>query len=187
MTKRTPATDVTVLERDMMIASCHGGIREGGCLRPLRPSRNTQTSPPATEGHGRFQQTSHSQKQATITASSRKADKSPRVRLKTPWSKPRDGTVRYHAWTDGSYREAAGLGWLITADSKGEGPAVAEGARNLGGQQTAFDAETAAIEQVVKWFLSSNLDHRHMTIHSDSTSAIARAGHPQGICGLGKT
>jgi ribonuclease HI len=55
--------------------------------------------------------------------------------------------------------------------------AIAEGARNLGGQQTAFDAETAAIEQVVKWFLSSNQDHRHMTIHSDSTSAISRAGH----------
>jgi hypothetical protein len=59
------------------------------------------------------------------------------------WSKPREVC---HAWTDGSFREAAGVGWLITKDSKGEGPVIAEGARNLGGQQTAFDAEVAAIE-----------------------------------------
>jgi hypothetical protein len=71
---------------------------------------------------------------------------SPRVRLKTPWIKPRNGILRCHARTDGSFREAAGLGWLITEDSKGEGSAIAEGARNLGGQQTAFDAEVTAIE-----------------------------------------
>jgi hypothetical protein len=77
----------------------------------------------------------------------------PRVRLRTPWSKPR---VRLqpericHAWTDGSYREAAGLGWVVTQDDKGEGPAVTQGARNLGGQQTAFDVEVAAIEQAIK-------------------------------------
>jgi hypothetical protein len=102
---------------------------------------------------------------------------SPRVRLKPPWTKPRDGADSYHAWTDGSFRGAAGLSWLITTDNKGEGPVIAEGARNLGGQQTAFDMEVATIEQAVKWFLTSNRDHRHMTIHSDSTSAISRAGH----------
>jgi ribonuclease HI len=76
-----------------------------------------------------------------------------------------------HAWTNGSHRKAAGLGW----DSKGEGPAITQGSRNLGGQQTAFDAEVAAIEQAIRWF--QGVDQRHMTVHSDSTSAIARAGH----------
>jgi ribonuclease HI len=105
----------------------------------------------------------------------------PRVRLKTPWSKPREGQPdrTCHAWTDGSYREAAGLGWVMTRDSKGEGPNISQGARNLGGQQTVFDAEVTAIEQAVKWFLSQgrDLDCYHMTVHSDSTSAIARASH----------
>jgi ribonuclease HI len=102
---------------------------------------------------------------------------SPRVRLKTPWSKLRNGREGCHAWTDGSFCQAAGLGWLITKDNRGEGPAIAEGARNLGGQQTAFDAEIAAIEQAVQWFLTADQDLRHLTIHSDSTSAIARASH----------
>jgi ribonuclease HI len=67
------------------------------------------------------------------------------------------------------------LGWLITKDSNGEGPVIAEGARNLG-EQTAFDTEVTAIQQAVQWFLETNQELRHMTIHSDSTSAIARAG-----------
>jgi ribonuclease HI len=99
------------------------------------------------------------------------------VRLKTPWSKLRNRREGCHAWKDGSFRQAAGLGWLITKDNRGEGPAIAEGARNLGGQQTAFDAEVAAIEQTVQWFLTADQDLRHLTIHSDSTSAIARASH----------
>jgi hypothetical protein len=33
------------------------------------------------------------------------------------------------------------------------------------------------MEQVIKWFQTTDRNHRHMTIHSDSTSAIARAGH----------
>jgi ribonuclease HI len=102
---------------------------------------------------------------------------SPRVRLEAPWSEPGEGRKICHAWTDGCFREAAGMGWLITKDGKGEGPVISEGARNLGGQQTAFDAEVAAIERVVQWFLSAPHQLRHMTIHSDSTSAIARAGH----------
>jgi ribonuclease HI len=35
--------------------------------------------------------------------------------------------------------------------------------------------EAAAIERTITWF--SEPDKRHMTIHSDSTSAIARAGN----------
>jgi ribonuclease HI len=103
----------------------------------------------------------------------------PRVRLKIPWSKPRASPHICHAWTDGSYRKAAGLGWVFTKDSKGEGPIISQGARNFGGQQTAFDAEVTAVEQAVKWFMSQGrrLDWHHMTIHSDSTSAIARASH----------
>jgi ribonuclease HI len=104
---------------------------------------------------------------------------SPRVRLKTPWSKAKANSQTCHAWTDGSYREAAGLGWLITRDQKGEDPVIAQGARNLVGQQTAFDAELSGIEQVVRWFLAQrrNLPYRHMVVHSDSTSGIARSSH----------
>jgi ribonuclease HI len=98
----------------------------------------------------------------------------PRVRLKTPWTRPTE-RIGIHAWTDGSYRKAASLGWVITQDDKGEGPPLAQGARNLGDQQTAFDGEVKAIKQVVDWF--QGVDQRHMTIHSDSTSAIARASH----------
>jgi hypothetical protein len=53
---------------------------------------------------------------------------------------------------------------------------LAQGSRNLGSQQTAFDAEMKAIEQVVEWFQGA--DQRHMTIHSDSTSAIAKRATP---------
>jgi ribonuclease HI len=48
-------------------------------------------------------------------------------------------------------------------------------ARNIGDQQTTFDAELAAIERVIDWFQGAG--QQHMTVHSDSTSAIARAGH----------
>jgi ribonuclease HI len=101
----------------------------------------------------------------------------PRARLRTPWTQPRTGRKSCHAWTDGSFQEAAGSGWIITGDDKGGSPTVAEGLRNIGSQQTTFDAELAAIEQAVPWFLGSGQGWQHMTIHSDSTSAIARAGH----------
>jgi ribonuclease HI len=52
---------------------------------------------------------------------------------------------------------------------------VAQGARTLGARQTAFDAEVAAIEEAVKWFGPS--PYLHLIMHSDSTGAIARAGH----------
>jgi len=40
----------------------------------------------------------------------------------------------------------------------------------------AFDAEVAAIDAAVQWHCANNL-FRHMVIHSDSTSAIARIQH----------
>jgi hypothetical protein len=70
-----------------------------------------------------------------------------------------------HAWTDRSFREAAGLGWIVTPDDKGEGPSITQGTHNIGGQQTAFDAELMAIEQVVDWFQGA--EQQHMTVHSD--------------------
>jgi ribonuclease HI len=79
-----------------------------------------------------------------------------------------------HAWTDGSFRKSAGLGWVITGDDIGAGPTIAQGAKTLGTRQTAFDAGVAAIEDVLKWFGTSPC--LHMIIHSDSTSAISRAG-----------
>ena len=45
----------------------------------------------------------------------------------------------------------------------------------LGGRQTAFDAEVAAIEATVDWYQWS--DFQHLVVHSDSTSAIARMCH----------
>jgi ribonuclease HI len=107
----------------------------------------------------------------------------PRVRLKTPWSKPRAQrrTARPHLpRLDGWILPRGSRTWLGNHEGhKGEGPNISQGARNLGGQQTAFDAEVTAIEQAVKWFLSQGRDSDcyHMTVHSDSTSAIARASH----------
>jgi len=54
-----------------------------------------------------------------------------------------------------------------------------EGARNIGDQQTNRPPSTrrpAVIEQVLERFLRKSNSH-HMTIRSDSASAIARAGH----------
>jgi hypothetical protein len=50
-----------------------------------------------------------------------------------------------HAWTDGSYRLSAGLGWTATEDDNGNGPVIAQGSSTLRGLQVAFDAEVAAI------------------------------------------
>ena len=50
---------------------------------------------------------------------------SPRVRDKTPWSPPPEGSRPLHAWTDGSFRVSAGLGWVVTADEDGAGDIIA--------------------------------------------------------------
>jgi hypothetical protein len=42
----------------------------------------------------------------------------------------------------------------------------------LPGKQVAFDADVTAIEEVLKWYQFSDL--RHLVIHSDFASAIAR-------------
>jgi ribonuclease HI len=66
-------------------------------------------------------------------------------------------------------------GWSSRTILGKEGPAITQGARNIGSQQTAFDAEVTAIEQAIRWFRGAS--QRCIVIHSDSTSAIARAGH----------
>jgi hypothetical protein len=57
----------------------------------------------------------------------------------------------------------------------GRGAPTAQDKKSLGIKQTAFDAEKTAIEDVLRWFGTTK--HRSLVIHSDSTSAIARAGH----------
>jgi hypothetical protein len=80
-----------------------------------------------------------------------------------------------HAWTDDPLRTSAGLGWITTEYDMGAGPAVAQRARTLGTGQTAFDDDVAAIEEAVKWFGSSRF--LNVTVYSESTNAIVRAGH----------
>ena len=46
----------------------------------------------------------------------------------------------------------------------------------LGTRQTAFDAEAAAIGAAAIWYRQQT-QFEHLVIHSDSTSAIARASH----------
>ena len=75
------------------------------------------------------------------------------------------------------FRRSAGLGFVVTPDDQGASEDVLfQGSKSLGSKQCAFDAEVAAIEEAVKLFLgNSNLPS--LTIHSDTTNAIARAGH----------
>jgi hypothetical protein len=63
----------------------------------------------------------------------------------------------------------------ITSDDQGAGPIFDQGSKTLKGKQVAFDAEITAIEEALKWYQGSNL--QHLVIHSDFTSAIARASH----------
>jgi len=66
----------------------------------------------------------------------------------------------------------------VTKDAEGLGPALTQGMKILGAEQTAFDAEVAAIEAVVRWMVQQGPPNfRHMVVHSDSTSAIARVRH----------
>jgi len=64
---------------------------------------------------------------------------------------------------------------VVSYSDNGSGPSIAQDSKCLGDRQTAFDAEIAAIEAVLRWHRSSRF--RHLIMHSDSTSAIARAQH----------
>jgi hypothetical protein len=75
---------------------------------------------------------------------------------------------------------------------QGAGLIIDQGSKTLTGKRVAFDAEITAIVEALKWFQEdSNL--QHLVIHSDSTSAIARASHSgarpgqqpaRAICGI---
>jgi ribonuclease HI len=80
-----------------------------------------------------------------------------------------------YAWTDGSFRKSTGLGWVITSDNQGAGPVIDQGSKTLKGKRVAFGTEIIAIEEALKWYQNSSL--QHLIIHSDSTSAIARASY----------
>lgn len=62
---------------------------------------------------------------------------------------------------------------------RGLGPALTQGMEVLGAEQTAFNAEAAAIEAVVRWKVQKleAFGSRHTVVHSDSTSAIAGVRH----------
>jgi len=45
---------------------------------------------------------------------------------------PRTNTPSLHAWTDGSFRRFSGVGWVVTANSNGEGDVIAQGSESLG-------------------------------------------------------
>jgi ribonuclease HI len=100
---------------------------------------------------------------------------SPRRRLRTPWANPPTVPRNVcHAWTDGSFRASAGCAFVITRDAEGRAP-IFQKSRCLGSGQAAFDAELEGIKGALTWHLQNSF--RHMIIHSDSTSAIERAGH----------
>jgi ribonuclease HI len=101
----------------------------------------------------------------------------PLPRHRTPWASPIAPEDAIHAWTDGSYRKSAGVGWVITKDAEGTGEALASDSKSLGPIQTAFDAEVTAIEGALFWYVNNRKISPALIIHSDSTSAMARAGH----------
>jgi ribonuclease HI len=100
--------------------------------------------------------------------------------LYTPWIDRSSGGAEtdtgheVHLYTDGSYRETAGYGWTLR-DSKGY--EINCGSGSLGKNQTAYDAEVAAIEEGIKAVSKSQQAFKHLSIFSDSTSAIARVKH----------
>jgi hypothetical protein len=69
------------------------------------------------------------------------------------------------------------MGWIVTKDATGEGEALAQESKSLGPIQTAYDAEVSAIQGAIFWFLNNRNMGSSLVVHSDSTSAIARAGH----------
>jgi hypothetical protein len=69
-------------------------------------------------------------------------------------------------------------GFVITRNERGASPPLAQRSFCLGRRQAVFDAELAGIKVLMAPLI------KHMVIHSDSTSAIARAGHSR--AGLGQ-
>jgi ribonuclease HI len=79
-----------------------------------------------------------------------------------------------HLYTDGSFRTCAAFGWTLRDSSDQE---IDSGSRSLGPFCTAFDGEVAAIENGISALLRCRQPFNHVTVHSDSTAAIARVQH----------
>jgi ribonuclease HI len=77
-------------------------------------------------------------------------------------------------YTDGSFRTCAAFGWTLRDSSDQE---IDSGSGSLGPFCTAFDGEVAAIENEIKALLRCRQPFKHVTVHSDSTAAIARVQH----------
>jgi hypothetical protein len=74
-------------------------------------------------------------------------------RRPTPVPGPTTPAIRTcHAWTDGSFRQSARLGWVITEDEAGSGPTIAQGVKTLGSRQTAYDTEVEVIKAALNWY-----------------------------------
>jgi ribonuclease HI len=79
-----------------------------------------------------------------------------------------------HLYTDGSFRTCAAFGWTLRDSSDQE---IDSGSGSLGPFCTAFDGEVAAIENGISALLRCRQPFNHVTVHSDSTAAIARVQH----------
>jgi ribonuclease HI len=79
-----------------------------------------------------------------------------------------------HLYTDGSFRTYAAFGWTLR-DSSDQG--IDSGSGSLGPFCTAFDVGVAAIENGISALLRCRQPFNHVTVHSDSTAAIARVQH----------
>jgi ribonuclease HI len=79
-----------------------------------------------------------------------------------------------HLYTYGSFRTCAAFGWTLRDASDQE---IDSGSVSLGAFCTAFDGEVAAIENGIRALLPRRQPFNHVTVHSDSTAAIARVQH----------
>jgi ribonuclease HI len=79
-----------------------------------------------------------------------------------------------HLYTDGSFRTSASSGRKLRDASDQE---IDSGSGSLGPSCTAFDGEVAAIENGISTLLRCRQPFNHVTVHSDSTAAIARVQH----------
>jgi ribonuclease HI len=77
-------------------------------------------------------------------------------------------------YTDGSFRTCTTFGWTLRDSSDRE---IDSGSGSLGPFCTAFDGEGAAIENGISALLRCRQPFNRVTVHSDSTAAIARAQH----------
>ena len=151
-------------------------------IHPCRPGRHPMPRSPSTAPGGRLQQAPHPQAVAKAAGHSRDRGgqgrlhkegqeceiTAPRSCQPTRWVNQSNPEETRHGWTDDSYRQSAGLGWLITSDDQGTGLAIAQGAKSLGTRQTAFDAEVVAIRTVLEWFNQDDPEPSHwkyMVIH----------------------